>query len=247
TSAAGKAGKKAVALGPDLDAVSAFSRDSGAFMAELAGRSATDTGRAERALELATGASATLAGLASAGTSKPGSLLAARLRSGAVPAAAALGALSILPGLLSEDADWTDARALADAWGLDRKLREAMQAAGVPGDHAWLCPALATAALGALGSLEGLKATGLAGLAEAVLSQEEASRLLGVNIWDGSRWFNAERFALAAPVALAAAILAGRLSPKQADSALRALERAASESGWNLDSFLSLLKETDAP
>ncbi|MBN1519559.1 MAG: alpha-amylase [Spirochaetales bacterium] len=245
TSAAGKAGKKAVT--PDLDAVSAFARDSGAFMAELAGRSATDAGRAERALELAAGASATLAGLASAGTSKPGSLLAARLRSGAAPAAAALGALSILPGLLSEDADWTDARALADAWGLDRKLREAMQAAGVPGDHAWLCSALATAALGALGSLEGLKATGLAGLAEAVLSQEEASRLLGVNIWDGSRWFNAERFALAAPVALAAAILAGRLSPKQADSALRALERAASESGWNLDSFLSLLKETDAP
>ncbi len=114
----------------------------------------------------------------------------------AAQTAAALVVLDSLRALLGPRARGEDARALADHWCLDRKLREALQAAGVPGDEAWrLANGAKTAA--ALAP-DGPSARTLW---KAWTADEDGRRILGVNTWDGIEWFRAEGFGLFAAAA----------------------------------------------
>ena len=121
----------------------------------------------------------------------------------AAQAAAALVVLGSLRILLGPGARGQDARALADHWCLDRKLREALQTSGMPGDEAWrMANAVKTAA-----ALHPEKSS-FRELWKSWISDEDGRRILGVNTWDGIEWFRAEGFNLFAPVAVLAALFA---------------------------------------
>jgi len=61
--------------------------------------------------------------------------------------------------------------------------------------------------------------------------------LLGVNLWEGTTWFNAESYRLASVLAAAASVATGAVAPKVALTALDRLDKAAQESGWSLELF----------
>jgi len=157
----------------------------------------------------------------------------------AAQAAAALILFGSLRVLLGPGARGDDARALVDHWCLDRKLREALQAAGVPGDEAWrLTNAARTAS-----ALHPDKPSAESSWA-AWSMDEDGRRILGVNTWDGVEWFRAEGFELfAAFAALDAAFPPGgggafktRLSA--AAKILAALRKAEAKSGYRVDGGL---------
>jgi hypothetical protein len=61
--------------------------------------------------------------------------------------------------------------------------------------------------------------------------------LLGVNVWEGTTWFNADAFALASVLAAAVSVATGAVMPKVALSTLDRIYKAALESGWSLERF----------
>lgn len=150
---------------------------------------------------------------------------------------AALVVFSSLGALLGPDSAGEEARALVDHWCLDRKFREALQSAGVPGDEAWrlanaartavaLCPAKADARL----------------LWKAWTEDGDGQRLLGVNTWDGIAWFRKEGFALASACAALAFVFAPadteaayavRLA--RAERTYETLREAEKKSGYRID------------
>ncbi|HAE21977.1 MAG TPA: hypothetical protein DCG47_06595, partial [Spirochaetaceae bacterium] len=167
---------------------------------------------------------------------------------GALEGMACVSALLCLPPLLNGGGSYEDLHALVDRWCLDRKLREAMQAAGAHGDCAWRAAAFAKAALLLLermpllgGKAAKAPIAGLGAFVEESFKDEEVSRLLGVNVWDGVTWFNAERFSLAQAMAAGIAYLEAGDAAKPA---LDALASAAEASGWNLAVLLEKLKES---
>ncbi|HRY79379.1 MAG TPA: alpha-amylase family glycosyl hydrolase [Spirochaetia bacterium] len=156
----------------------------------------------------------------------------------AAQAAAALVVLGSLRALLGPEARGPDARALADHWCLDRKLREALQSAGMPGDEAWrLAHAAKTAA-----ALHPDKPT-VRELWKAWTSDEDGGRILGVNTWDGVEWFRAEGFDLFAPVSALAALFApggGTYKTREAAAAklYSDLRKMEAKSGYKVDGGL---------
>ncbi len=194
---------------------------------------------------------------------------------GAEEARRAAVAFCMLDGVraaLGPDSDRDSGRRLVEHWGLDRKIREAMQAAGVSGDAAWRAVAAAKALLPALDGPEAAATGRLAAAREErasasiparardlfarAASSEELRRIALVNVFEGVVWFNKERFEqLCGVAAFAAAVDAlGGIGPKAAPPR-DAIERvgsvldfslaAAAASGYRLDALEAFL-ETSA-
>ncbi|MBN1241380.1 MAG: alpha-amylase [Spirochaetales bacterium] len=170
---------------------------------------------------------------------------------------------------LGPDADRDSGRRLVEHWGLDRKVREAMQAAGVSGDSAWRSVATAKALIPALDEPAAATAprpktaraasasTSVAGRARELFARaavsEELRRAALVNVFEGVVWFNKERFEeICGTAAFAAAVDALRgIGPKAAPPR-DPLERvgavldfslaAAAASGYRLDALEAFLE-----
>ncbi len=243
----------------------AFARTARVFLADLypdsgpapgrsepaapAGSARTPSGRKpdEAAAEALTASFRELAELLSAGGRRGPESLPARLAAGfprAPEAAVAVAVFGSLRPLLGPGARGPDARALVDFWCLDRKLREALQAAGVPGDEAWRLANAAKTACALNPEKPSASETW-----KAWIGDEDGQRLLGINTWDGVAWFNKEGFGLAAACMALAAVLppgprgkarAERLS--EAEEAYSRLLDAQERSGYRVD---GMTKELD--
>ncbi|MDR3161732.1 MAG: alpha-amylase [Spirochaetaceae bacterium] len=111
--------------------------------------------------------------------------------------AAAYGVLSLLRSVIGGGASGADARALVDHWQLDRKLRECLSDLGAGGDEAYRVVELMKAVL-ARTSPEDTEAYRDIPLGEALMMDnyhaEDFRRLLGVNLFEDTVWFNKEAF-----------------------------------------------------
>lgn len=245
---------------PDPEAVAAFARCALGYMAELVGAPIEPEEAVRRAGDCAAKAAAYARGLTDmikATPSSPLGALRARILAGADGAelVASIAALLCVNPLLGEGESYGELRILVDRWCLDRKLRESMQAAGAHGDRAWQTAAFAKAVLPGLDALaageakkpKAKKATQEAAppepsraarLIASLAADDECARLIGLNVWDGVRWFNAERFDLAMAAAAATAALMGET---KAAKAFASIEEAAGSSGWDLDRFIAAL------
>jgi hypothetical protein len=124
-----------------------------------------------------------------------------------------------------------------------RKLGEALSDAGVERTIADRSARFALAAMARVSAI--LHHAGPGGVASitpimiaaAIATDDEARSLLGVNVWEGTTWFNAESYRLASVLAAAASVATGAVVPKVALTALDRLDEAAKESGWSLELF----------
>lgn len=123
-----------------------------------------------------------------------------------------------------------------------------MQASHVHGDDAWHGTNLAKALLARLDP-EAMKGWSLPDLAASLPADPEWARLLGLNLWDGITWFNAEAFKTAATFTAGASLVwsAARGTGTSSDekSVLPILEQIlliAESSGWNYSRFVELLQ-----
>ncbi len=237
---------------PSTALVYDFARTAMTYMVDLAGAPLDADDAARRATACAAAGDRIIAAIAALSSAKGKAAAALRQRllsvEGALEGMACVSALLCLPPLLNGGGSYEDLHALVDRWCLDRKLREAMQAAGAHGDCAWRAAAFAKAALLLLermpllgGKAAKAPIAGLGAFVEESFKDEEVSRLLGVNVWDGVTWFNAERFSLAQAMAAGIAYLEAGDAAKPA---LDALASAAEASGWNLAVLLEKLKES---
>jgi glycosidase len=167
---------------------------------------------------------------------------------GAREALACFVSLISISALLGDPVSGPDTRAVVDHWCLDRKLREAMQAVHVHGDDAWHATNLAKALLARLDPTA-MDKWSLPELAVNLPADPEWARLLGLNLWDGITWFNAEAFRTAASFAAGASLIwsAAKGTGKAAEEkdVLAALERTlgiAEASGWDYSRFVELLQ-----
>jgi len=128
------------------------------------------------------------------------------------------------------------ARRIVDRYCFDRKLREALRDAGMPGDEAYKGMALAKAFLPKLGNVDPGE-FGLAPVVSWATDDEELRAILGVNLFGGVTWFNKERFEEAAKRgALYASLGRGQ---GYLDAARCAIEliAAAAKAGYSLDAL----------
>jgi glycosidase len=205
----------------------------------------------------------------------------------------AYGILSLLRGIIGAGASGLEAKTLSDHWGLERKLRECFGSNGISGDEtnrvleimkavlARTSPALLppepveTAVMKKTVADKGLSKIALQPLSPAealVLDNYHADdfrKLLGVNIFEGTIWFNKEAFeevlfyaplftALESPAAMETVVR----PPKKTTPKTRAEEwmdriakiadltetfaMAEAKSAYQLDGLLGALMETAA-
>ena len=160
---------------------------------------------------------------------------------GAEKAAACL-VLEGLVALAGRTSPGEAARRIIERAFLERKLREAMRAAGVPGDETYRSVALAVTFLARSGelalALDGSRTQGPAARAceiEALLEGDEDFRhKLGVNLFDGVEWFNKEAFEEALDMGTLVSFFTAGLEPgggpgakARAGEGFTAAERAA--------------------
>jgi hypothetical protein len=111
--------------------------------------------------------------------------------------AAGYGALSLLRAVTGKGAAGADVRALAEHWGLDRKLREVFAAQGVPGDEAYRVTEIMKAVLArtspADAGVYGSPVTAAAVLLENYQA-DDFRRIIKVNLFEDQTWFNKEAF-----------------------------------------------------
>jgi glycosidase len=184
---------------------------------------------------------------------KPLAMLVDRLQAvpGSLEATAAFAAMTSIAALAGQLSPGQDARAIIDHWCLDRKIREAMQAAHVHGDTAWQAISIAKALMASIDDLS----AGLS-IEQAVAripDNEEWSRLLGLNLWDGITWMNAEAFQRIATTAATAAVLWLTVLQSGAKPATKAIVEMldhhlsiAQAVGWNFDRFHTAIAEDAA-
>ncbi|MDR0708759.1 MAG: hypothetical protein LBF77_01675, partial [Spirochaetaceae bacterium] len=107
------------------------------------------------------------------------------------------GLLRLLRAVPGKGADGGDAKALAEHWSLDRKLREAFEGIGVPGDEAWRITEIMKAVLARTG------AAGKAAFSREITAQSltlenydaaDFRSILKVNSFENTTWFNKEAF-----------------------------------------------------
>ncbi|MBU0926304.1 MAG: alpha-amylase [Spirochaetes bacterium] len=178
-------------------------------------------------------------------------LSAPREAPGAAEAIACFAALLPLAFLLGDLDDSSAARGLAESWGMPRKLREALAEAGVEPGTAETAAAFAVAALGRLDLVAPAGAERLAALspkeaAEALMKDDEAKDLLGVNRWDGRTWFDADRYRLCSTLLAAAASGLGA-DAALARAALDRMDAAALAAGWCLEAMIAGDSKTRTP
>ncbi|GHV76822.1 alpha-amylase [Spirochaetia bacterium] len=123
----------------------------------------------------------------------------------------AYGALSLLRNIVGADASGLEAKALADHWNLDRKLRECFGGSGISGDEAYRVLEIMKAVLArtspALAPKDKVSvpdqvitktvAQTLSAAETLILDNyhaEDFRKLLGVNIFEDTIWFNKEAF-----------------------------------------------------
>jgi len=160
---------------------------------------------------------------------------------GAEKAAACL-ALDGLVALAGRACPGEAARRIIERAFLERKLREAMRAAGVPGDESYRSVSLAVTFLARAGELalamDGSRTQGPAARAceiEGLLEGDEDFRhKLGVNLFDGVEWFNKEAFEEALDMGTLVSFFTAGLEPgggpgagARAGEGFTAAERAA--------------------
>ena len=167
--------------------------------------------------------------------------------------------LDALRSLTGSRASGEEARRLSDRLCLDRKLREALRAAGIHGDQAFHGMVLAKVFLARSGPVSapprgpGASIGDFLGDLEA---DEELRSVIGVNLFDGATWFNKERFEEAVRFAslvhaltpgpegedaegAEAAAVAARAGRSERSALLHLA--AAGESGYRLDRLVELL------
>jgi hypothetical protein len=127
-------------------------------------------------------------------------------------------------------------------WGLDRKVRERWEEAGMPHDEAaWLVD-LAKTVITRFDAKKPPKTP-----AELLVQNYEAEdfrALLGVNTWDGTVWYNKERFEAALEYAPLFAGLAA--DGKKVSDWVKAIRTAGEKSGYKLDVLIQELEEKNA-
>lgn len=116
-----------------------------------------------------------------------------------------------LAALAGKKVSGEGARRIAERFFLERKLREALRAAGMPGDKAYQEVALASYCLGKKDSLaqalaswlkalpgtssgQGLALNLVEGLGIALAQEPELRQRLGINLFEGVEWFHKEGF-----------------------------------------------------
>ena len=248
----------------ELKAFMEFSRVADLFMAGIEGTkpsSEDSTTRANRVAKQGMAARKALVALLRDG--EPGEMrprtiptkpsarsLAAKLSAhpGAREALACFTSFVSISALLGDPVSGQDARSVIDHWCLDRKLREALQSVHVHGDNAWHATNLAKALLTRLDP-EAMEGWSLPELAARLPSDPEWARLLGLNLWDGVTWFNAEAFKTAATFIAGASLVwstaKGSGTGGDEKTVLAVLDKIvlqAEASGWNYERFLELLK-----
>jgi hypothetical protein len=111
--------------------------------------------------------------------------------------AAGYGILALLRPIVGEGASGADAAALAAHWQLDRKLREAFGAIGIPGDEACRVTEIMKAVLRRTAPASSAmydKPSPAEALILENYDEEDFRRILGVNLFDDITWFNKEAF-----------------------------------------------------
>ncbi len=212
---------------------------------------------------------------------------------GGLESAAAFLVLDALAELAAPGARSQEARRLAERLAFERKLREALRNSGIMGDRAWKGTALAKVLAGTEGVATAKKAgkapaarvggkdaqksvpessgRGLLAIFASLGDDEEMQGLVGVNVWEGTSWFNKESFdelldfaALATVIrggVVRKAMKAGRAAARAAllsakaelgergneiGEELRALRRAEVDSGYRLDEFERALRQGES-
>jgi glycosidase len=165
----------------------------------------------------------------------------------ALQALVALLPIAYLSGFLADTSETSaEARALADSWGMARKTREALMLAGSSWDVAELASSLAVALLGRLYTMTGpdrLKnidtqdVATMTTIVDLVAGDDEARNCLGVNLWEGTTWFSAERYRLISTVIAANIIMLGVAKEGAVLTKLAAFDEAALATGWSLDAM----------
>jgi hypothetical protein len=130
------------------------------------------------------------------------------------------------------------ARRIVDRYCFDRKLREALRNAGMPGDEAYKGITLAKAFLSKLGNASPGEPE-LASVVSWVANDEELRAILGVNLFGGVTWFNKERFEEAAKRGALYAALGQEIGSDGLEPARCAimLIAAAAKAGYSLDAL----------
>ncbi|MDR2363490.1 MAG: alpha-amylase [Spirochaetaceae bacterium] len=135
--------------------------------------------------------------------------------------AVAYGVVALLRSIIGEGASGADAAALMDHWQLDRKLRECFDTREIPGDEAYRVIELIRGVLSRT-SPEDVGPYQIPPLGAALVlanyRSEDFRKLLGVNLFEDTVWFNKEAFEAAlfyAPLFLAL----------EGDAALEAVRR----------------------
>ncbi|MDR0377433.1 MAG: alpha-amylase [Spirochaetaceae bacterium] len=111
--------------------------------------------------------------------------------------AAGYGILALLRPVIGAGASGAEAAALAAHWQLDRKLREAFTALGIPADEAYRVTEIMRAALARTvpaSPVEWGNLSPAAALIAENYEQEDFRRILGVNRFDDVTWFKKEAF-----------------------------------------------------
>ncbi len=134
------------------------------------------------------------------------------------------------------------ARRIAERFFLERKLREALRAAGMPGDKAYQEVALASYCLGKKGSLaqalaswlkalpgsssgQGLALDLVEGLGRALAQEPELRQRLGINLFEGVEWFHKEGYEGLLQASLISSLLGSESEAKGRDTDRPALRR----------------------
>ncbi|MDR2314490.1 MAG: alpha-amylase [Spirochaetaceae bacterium] len=171
--------------------------------------------------------------------------------SGSAALAYAYGTLSMLRPLIGEEATGADAVSLASHWQLDRKLREILESLGLDSHTAQygielMKAVLVRAPAAASGSPKALAR----GIIIDNYGAEDFRRILGINIFNDTTWFNKESFEGALKFgAVFAAIESGEFSLVK--KVCGALHKAEAKSGYDLIKFIEALapaaKKPDKP
>jgi glycosidase len=154
---------------------------------------------------------------------------------------AAFAALTPMRLLSPGPRERAEAVELGDYWCLDRKLREALSAAGVGSESSWRLLAALKAAYARSGEPD---AGSTAAYWASILHDESGRSILGVNAYGGVLWFNREAFEAYACAAALIGAMAGKAPPKRKASSAAAQEAPRKQSAARLaaeaDAFLAL-------
>jgi glycosidase len=155
------------------------------------------------------------------------------------------GLLRLLRAVAGKGAGGGGAKALAEYWGLDRKLREGFEGLGVSGDEAWRVIAIMKAVLARTGAAA--KTVSPAEIAARPLALEnygadDFRAILKVNFFENTTWFNKEGFEEALfYVPLFALLECGQVYAPAIAAIAEQFRRAGAASEYKLDRLVDHL------